>query len=232
MVTQRPGSWTRTMTFNRSWSVSPFSGQFQGKDVMILVERFSLRRGLDWKRRQLPSGWSGSISQEKALHFCSPEVSFLWRGLTACFLCLCVCHSIVSLCHPMDCSHPGFSVHGIFPGKSTGVGCYFLFQGIFLTQGSNPGLFHCRQILYHLSHQACFLPATYCFPLAICSLHSFIFAWNVVLIYAVKTSRICWFRFWLFFSKCLLLQSPLHPSGGGDRKFRSKLGLSSLTILL
>ena len=38
------------------------------------------------------------------------------------------------------------------PGKNAGVGCHCLFQGIFLTQGSNPGLLHCRQ-LYHLSHQ-------------------------------------------------------------------------------
>ena len=40
-----------------------------------------------------------------------------------------------------------------FPGKSTGVGCYFLLKGIFLTQGLNPGLPHCRQTLYGLSHQ-------------------------------------------------------------------------------
>ena len=39
------------------------------------------------------------------------------------------------------------------PGKSTGVGCQFLPQGIFLTQGSNPGVLHCRQILHLLSHQ-------------------------------------------------------------------------------
>ena len=38
-------------------------------------------------------------------------------------------------------------------GKSTGVGCHALFQGIFPIQGSNLGLLHCRQILYHLSHQ-------------------------------------------------------------------------------
>ena len=38
-------------------------------------------------------------------------------------------------------------------GKSTEVGCHSLLQGIFPTQGSNPGLLHCRQILYHLSHQ-------------------------------------------------------------------------------
>ena len=40
-----------------------------------------------------------------------------------------------------------------FQGKSTGVGCHFLLQGIFPTQGSNPGLSHCRQTLYRLNHQ-------------------------------------------------------------------------------
>ena len=40
-----------------------------------------------------------------------------------------------------------------FPGKNTGVGCHSLLQRIFLAQGSNPGLVHCRQILHHLSHQ-------------------------------------------------------------------------------
>ena len=34
-----------------------------------------------------------------------------------------------------------------FPGKDTGVGCHFLLQGIFLTQGQNPGLLHCRHSL-------------------------------------------------------------------------------------
>ena len=38
-------------------------------------------------------------------------------------------------------------------GKSIGVGCHFLLQGIFPTQGSNLGLLHCRQTLYCLSHQ-------------------------------------------------------------------------------
>ena len=40
-----------------------------------------------------------------------------------------------------------------FPGKNTGVDCLSLLQEIFPTQGSNPGLLHCRQILYLLSHQ-------------------------------------------------------------------------------
>ena len=43
------------------------------------------------------------------------------------------------------------------PGKNTGVGCHFLLQGIFPTQGSNTCLLHCRQILYHLSHEGSLL---------------------------------------------------------------------------
>ena len=42
-----------------------------------------------------------------------------------------------------------------FSSKNTAVGCHFLLQGIFPTQGSNSSLLsllHCRQILYHLSH--------------------------------------------------------------------------------
>ena len=39
-----------------------------------------------------------------------------------------------TLCNPMDCSSPGSSVHGVSPGKNTGVGCHDLLQGIFPTQ--------------------------------------------------------------------------------------------------
>ena len=39
------------------------------------------------------------------------------------------------------------------PGKNTGLSCHFLLQGIFPTQGSNPGLLHCRQIIYHLNNK-------------------------------------------------------------------------------
>ena len=39
------------------------------------------------------------------------------------------------------------------PGKNTGIGCHFLLQGIFPTQGLNLGILHCRQMLYPLSHQ-------------------------------------------------------------------------------
>ena len=48
--------------------------------------------------------------------------------------------------------------HGLYrprnsPGQNTGVGSLSLLQGIFPTQGWNPGLLHCRQILYQLSHK-------------------------------------------------------------------------------
>ena len=59
-----------------------------------------------------------------------------------------VAQSCLSLCDPMDCT-----VHGISPGQNTGVGSLSLLQGIFPTQGSNPGLPHCRWILYQLSHK-------------------------------------------------------------------------------
>ena len=40
-----------------------------------------------------------------------------------------------------------------FPGKHTGMGSHSFLQGIILTQRLNLGLWHCRQILYHLSHR-------------------------------------------------------------------------------
>ena len=46
----------------------------------------------------------------------------------------------LTLCNPMDCSPPGFLCPWDSPGKNTGVGCHFLLQGIFLTQGLNPCL--------------------------------------------------------------------------------------------
>ena len=42
---------------------------------------------------------------------------------------------------------------GLDSGQNTGVGSLSLLQGIFTTQGCNPGLLRCRQILYQLSHK-------------------------------------------------------------------------------
>ena len=60
--------------------------------------------------------------------------------------------SHVRLLWPLaNCSLPGSSVHGIL--KNTVMGCHCLLQGIFPMQESNPGLLHCRQILYRLSYE-------------------------------------------------------------------------------
>ena len=87
----------------------------------------------------------------------------------------------------MDCSLSGSSVHGDSPGKSTGVGCHFLFQGIFLSQGLNLGLLHYRQILYHLSHQGS--------PLSLLLLSKF-FVFDFRLI--ITCFRVALFKFNLF----------------------------------
>ena len=64
-----------------------------------------------------------------------------------------ITQSCLTLCHPMDCSLPGSSIQGIFPGKNIGVGCHFLLQGIFPTQESNPSLLHCRQMIDQLRYE-------------------------------------------------------------------------------
>ena len=88
-----------------------------------------------------PLGHSGLSTQGGGLH-------------TALCVCLCVCliaQSCLTLCDPLDCSPPGSSVCRNLPGKNIEVGCHAFLQGIFPTQGSNPDLLHCRQILYCLS---------------------------------------------------------------------------------
>ena len=60
-----------------------------------------------------------------------------------------VAQSCPTLCDPMDTR---LLRPWDFLGKSTGVDCHFLLQGIFLTQGSNPDLLRCGQTLYRLSH--------------------------------------------------------------------------------
>ena len=54
---------------------------------------------------------------------------------------------------PMDLQPARFLCPQNSPGKNTGVGCHFLLQGIFPSQGSNLGLPDCPQILYCLNHQ-------------------------------------------------------------------------------
>ena len=75
------------------------------------------------------------------------------RMCCAILSCSVVSDSLGHQGHARDCRLPDSAIHGDSPGQNTGVGCHALLQGIFLTQGSNSHLPHCRQILYNLSHQ-------------------------------------------------------------------------------
>ena len=75
-----------------------------------------------------------------------------------------------------------------FPGNNTGAGCHALLHRIFLTQGLNPGLPHCRQILYHLNHQG--------------NLHSSHHYFNFLLSYVSVFYTLCF----LFFDYIILLK--------------------------
>ena len=72
---------------------------------------------------------------------------------TICEVKMLVDQSCPALCDAMDCSLPDSSVHGVSPGKNTGMGSHPLLQRLFPTQRSTLGLLPCRWILYLLSHQ-------------------------------------------------------------------------------
>ena len=64
----------------------------------------------------------------------------------------------VTLCESFSVVSDSLLTHGLYgpwnsPGQNTGVGSLSLLQGIFPTQGLNPGLLHCRRILYQVSHK-------------------------------------------------------------------------------
>ena len=104
---------------------------------------------------------AGSLLAEPSGKLLNIHALPLFAALTEAF-CLVLClvsQSCMTLCDPM---YAGSSVHGNSPGKNTGMGCHFLFQGIFPIQGSNWGLLYYVQIPYHLNYQGSHLP--YQFP--------------------------------------------------------------------
>ena len=96
------------------------------------------------------------LHRRRILHHSAKYLRAVTKRLqsTYCHVLCLVAQSCPTFCNPMNCSRPGSSVHGDSPSKNTGMGCHALPEGIFPTQRSNPGLLHCRWILYHLSHQA------------------------------------------------------------------------------
>ena len=95
---------------------------------------------MDWQ-------WSLSISLIK-ISLCPCRIKPNKILLT--YVCVCISSSIVSTSlRPHGLQPPRPLCLWGSPGKNPGVGCRSLLQGIFPTQESNPGLLHCRQILYH-----------------------------------------------------------------------------------
>ena len=68
------------------------------------------------------------------------------------FACMLSFQSCLTLYDPVNCSPPGSSIHGILQAKLLEWVAIPFTKGIFLTQGSNPSLSHCRQIVHPLSH--------------------------------------------------------------------------------
>ena len=88
-----------------------------------------------------------SVPQAHQIIFNFPLLSFLYESES-------VSHSVMSnFATPWTVVACQARVSMELPRQEYSVGSHFLLQGIFLTQGSNPGLLHCRRILYRLSHQ-------------------------------------------------------------------------------
>ena len=117
---------------------------------------------LDKSNPSLSTAWSpGSLREEPiwgqpagsgVTSVCESQWMRILARCSCAVLCL-VTRLCPTVCGLMDCSPPGCSVLGDSPCKNTGVGCRAHCQGIFPTQGSNPGLLHCGQLLYSLNRQ-------------------------------------------------------------------------------
>ena len=98
------------------------------------------------------AGPSVGTHQDSTLSGPAPQAQLSPNYCTS-FKWLCLASSQSHSVVPDSLQSPRLFCQWNSPGKNTGVGCHSLLQGIFLTQGSNPGLWHCRQILCHLGYQ-------------------------------------------------------------------------------
>ena len=143
-----PGSHLRTRPFSQTLSRPPaHQAQTSPERAAWLWEAEGLAGVRPARPRPPWAGlWLGTLGPVLCLALPSSKwPSLLPSGLISSLpvsgLCM-VTQACLMLCDPMDCSPPGSSVHGDFPGQNTAVGCHFLLQGIFSTQGWNPGLLH------------------------------------------------------------------------------------------
>ena len=126
---------------------------WQADPVVCGVDRRDDRQSMSWfTKHRMFIGWRQSFPSLQVEHALCPCCGlffffFFWLWVLVKLL------SHIRLCNP----HGLYPIRLLrpwdFPGKSTGAGCHFLLQEIFPTQGVTPGLPHCRQMLYRLSHQ-------------------------------------------------------------------------------
>ena len=90
--------------------------------------------------------WHKMETGENRADFESFEVLYIMLSVSC-------TQSSLTLCNPMDCTPPGSFVHGISQARITGMGRYFLLQGIFLMQELNPHVLHWQADSFLLSHQ-------------------------------------------------------------------------------
>ena len=114
---------------------------FSGRDSIAEEAQFPPRAWIEKYNVVLPRiQWNYlNMEQQLTLTEHSPFTGYYFKYYGHLVLCL-VTQSCPTLCVHMDCSSSGSSVHGDSPGKKTGMGCHALLQGIFPTQGLNPGL--------------------------------------------------------------------------------------------
>ena len=105
--------------------------------------------------QQLSQGWAKATRKRRkrfsltALVVLTPLSLLFWPFRLSCCCCCLIISDISDSLQPHGLQPTRLLRPWDSPGQNTGVGCHFLLQGIFPTQGSHPGLLHGRWILYH-----------------------------------------------------------------------------------
>ena len=110
------------------------------------VDKFQTSYSL---RQEEDPRWPECVSG--VLNDCTLSTELGSPGDSKISMCVSVTQSCLTLRDPLDCSPAASSVHGILQARI--LECHSLLQGIFLTQGLNPCLLNCGEVLYHLNHQ-------------------------------------------------------------------------------